>query len=318
MFHNRITELFRVDYPIIQAGMLWASGWRLASAVSNAGGLGVIGSGSMYPDVLREHIRQCQSATSRSFGVNVPLLYPDIDKHFQIIIEENVKIVFTSAGNPNTWTSVLKDHGIIVVHVVSSSRFAKKAEDAGCDVVVAEGFEAGGHNGRDETTTLVLVPAVCDAVKIPVIAAGGIATGRQMLAAMVIGAEGVQMGSRFVASTEASSHIEFKKAIIHSKEGDTILTLKQLTPVRILKNKFFEQVRKAELKGTDVEELKNLLGRGRAKKGMFEGNLDEGELEIGQVSALLDEILPADVIVKKVYAEFEEALSNPVKKLHLK
>ena len=318
MFQNRITKLFNIDYPIIQAGMLWTSGWRLASAVSNAGCLGLIGSGSMYPDVLREHIQKCQSATSRSFGVNVPLLYPDIDKHIQIIIEEKVKIVFTSAGNPKTWTPVLKEHGITVVHVVSSSRFAKKAEEAGCDAVVAEGFEAGGHNGREETTTMVLVPAVRDAVKIPVLAAGGIATGRQMLGAMVIGAEGVQMGSRFVASYEASSHIEFKKAIIDSNEGDTGLTLKQLTPVRILKNKFFEKVQEAELKGATVEELKDLLGRGRAKKGMFEGNLDEGELEIGQVSALLDDILPAAEIVKKVWEEFEEALSNPVKKLHLK
>jgi enoyl-[acyl-carrier protein] reductase II len=318
LFRNRITELFKVDYPIIQAGMLWTSGWRLASAVSNAGGLGLLGSGSMYPDVLREHIHKCRSATARSFGVNVPLLYPDIDKLIQIIIEEEVKIVFTSAGNPKTWTTVLKEHGIIVVHVVSSSLFAKKAEDAGCDAVVAEGFEAGGHNGREETTTFVLVPAVCDAIKIPVLAAGGIAMGRQMLAAMIIGAEGVQMGSRFVASSEASSHTEFKKAIIHSIEGDTVLTLKQLTPVRVLKNKFFEQVREAELRGAGVEELKSLLGRGRAKKGMFEGNLDEGELEIGQVSALLEDILPAGEIVKKVWTEFEEALSNPVKKLHLK
>jgi enoyl-[acyl-carrier protein] reductase II len=318
LFRNRITELFKVDYPIIQAGMLWTSGWRLASAVSNAGGLGLLGSGSMYPDVLREHIHKCRSATARSFGVNVPLLYPDIDKLIQIIIEEEVKIVFTSAGNPKTWTTVLKEHGIIVVHVVSSSLFAKKAEDAGCDAVVAEGFEAGGHNGREETTTFVLVPAVCDAIKIPVLAAGGIAMGRQMLAAMIIGAEGVQMGSRFVASSEASSHTEFKNAIIHSIEGDTVLTLKQLTPVRILKNKFFEQVREAELRGAGVEELKSLLGRGRAKKGMFEGNLDEGELEIGQVSALLEDILPAGEIVKKVWTEFEEALSNPVKKLHLK
>ena len=318
MFTNRITELFKVDYPIVQAGMLWTSGWRLASAVSNAGGLGLIGSGSMYPDVLREHIYKCRSATSCSYGVNVPLLYPDIDKHIQILIEEKVKIVFTSAGNPKTWTPVLKEHGIIVVHVVSSSRFAKKAEEAGCDAVVAEGFEAGGHNGREETTTLVLVPAVCEAVKIPVLAAGGIATGKQMLAAMVLGAEGIQMGSRFVASSEASSHIEFKKAVIHSNEGDTVLTLKQLTPVRILKNKFFEQVQEAQLRGAAIEELKSLLGRGRAKKGMFEGNLDEGELEIGQVSALLDDILPAEEIIKKVWLEFEESLSNPVKKLHLK
>ncbi len=312
-FSNRITKLFSVDYPIVQAGMVWASGWRLASAVSNAGGLGLIGSGSMYPDVLKEHIHKCKSATSRSFGVNVPLLYPDIDKHIQICIEEGVKIVFTSAGNPKTWTSVLKENGITVVHVVSSSRFAKKAEEAGCDAVVAEGFEAGGHNGREETTTMVLVPAVVNAVKIPVIAAGGIVTGRQMLAAMVMGAEGVQMGSRFVASEEASSHIEFKKAVINSQEGDTILTMKQLTPVRMMKNKFYEKIMKAELSGATVDELKAILGRARAKKGMFEGDLGEGELEIGQGSALLREILPAAEIVKNVWREFEEGLNNPIK-----
>ena len=293
--------------------MIWASGWRLASAVSNAGGLGLIGSGSMYPDVLQEHIRSCRLATSRSFGVNVPLLYPDIDKHIQIIIDEGVKIVFTSAGNPKTWTSVLKEKGITVVHVVSSSKFARKAEEAGCDAVVAEGFEAGGHNGREETTTMVLTPAVVGAVKIPVISAGGIATGRQMLAAMVMGAEGVQLGSRFVASEEASSHIEFKKRVIHSQEGDTVLTMKQLTPVRLIKNKFYEEVQAAEWKGATPEELKALLGRARAKKGMFEGNLDEGELEIGQASCLLKEILPAGVIVKNLCEEFEAALANPVK-----
>ena len=313
-FKNRVTELFGIDYPIIQAGMIWASGWRLASAVSNAGGLGIIGSGSMYPDVLQEHIRKCKSATVHPFGVNVPLLYPDIDKHIQIIMEEGVKIVFTSAGNPKTWTSILKEKGITVVHVVSSSKFAKKSEDAGCDAVVAEGFEAGGHNGREETTTMVLIPAVVNAVKIPVIAAGGIADGRQMLAAMVLGAEGVQMGSRFVASEEASSHISFKKAVINSNEGDTQLTLKQLTPVRVIKNEFFRQVQEAELKGATVEELNALLGRARAKKGMFEGNLAEGELEIGQVSALLDDILPAGAIVKKVWKEFTDGLANPVKK----
>jgi enoyl-[acyl-carrier protein] reductase II len=314
LFTNRITKLFDIDYPIIQAGMIWASGWRLASAVSNAGGLGIIGSGSMYPDVLKEHIRKCKSATSRSFAVNVPLLYPDIDKHIQIIIEEGVKIVFTSAGNPKTWTNVLKQKGITVVHVVSSSKFAKKAEDAGCDAIVAEGFEAGGHNGREETTTMVLIPAVVNAVKIPVIAAGGIGDGRQMLAAMVLGAEGVQMGSRFVASEEASSHINFKNRVIQSQEGDTILTMKQLTPVRLMKNEFFRQVQEAELKGATVEELNTLLGRARAKKGMFEGNMEEGELEIGQVSALLDSILPAGEIVKNVWNEFQEALSNPIKK----
>ena len=313
-FSNRITKLFDIDYPIIQAGMIWASGWRLASAVSNAGGLGLIGSGSMYPDVLKEHIRKCRSATSRSFGVNVPLLYPDIDKHIQTCIEEGVKIIFTSAGNPKTWTSVLKERGITVVHVVSSSKFARKAEEAGCDAVVAEGFEAGGHNGREETTTMVLVPSVVNAVKLPVLAAGGIVNGRQMLAAMVMGAEGVQMGSRFVASEEASSHMEFKNAVIHSQEGDTILTMKQLTPVRMMKNKFFEEVSQAELRGATIDELKAILGRARAKKGMFEGNLDEGELEIGQGSALLRDILPAAEIVKNVWQEFEEALSNPIKK----
>jgi enoyl-[acyl-carrier protein] reductase II len=313
-FSNRITKLFGIDYPIVQAGMIWASGWRLASAVSNAGGLGLIGSGSMYPDVLKEHIQKCKSATSRSFGVNIPLLYPDIDKHIQICIEEGVKIIFTSAGNPKTWTGVLKERGIAVVHVVSSSKFAKKAEEAGCDAVVAEGFEAGGHNGREETTTMVLVPSVADAVKLPVLAAGGIVNGRQALAAMVMGAEGVQMGSRFVASEEASSHPEFKKAVIHSQEGDTILTMKQLTPVRMMKNKFFQEVSQAELKGATVDELKAILGRARAKKGMFEGNLDEGELEIGQGSALLRDILPAAEIVKNVWQEFEEGLSNPIKK----
>jgi len=314
-FSNRITQLFNIDIPIIQAGMIWASGWRLASAVSNAGGLGIIGAGSMYPEVLKEHIQKCKTATNRSFGVNLPLLYPDIDKHIQIIIEEEVKIVFTSAGNPKTWTSLLKEKGITVVHVVSSSKFAKKAEDAGCDAVVAEGFEAGGHNGKEETTTLVLIPAVVNAVKIPVIAAGGIATGRQMLAAMVLGAEGVQMGSRFVACEEASSHINFKNVVINSQEGDTQLALKQLTPVRLIKNDFFRQVQQAEQRGATVEELSTILGRARAKKGMFEGDLQEGELEIGQVSALLDEILPADQIVKNVWKDFMDGLSNPVKKL---
>jgi enoyl-[acyl-carrier protein] reductase II len=312
-FSNRITRLFGVDYPIVQAGMIWASGWRLASAVSNAGGLGLIGSGSMYPDVLREHIQKCKAATAKSFGVNVPLLYPDIDKHIQIIIEEGVKIVFTSAGNPKTWTSVLKEKGITVVHVVSSSKYAKKSEEAGCDAIVAEGFEAGGHNGREETTTMVLIPAVVNAVKIPVIAAGGIATGRQMLAAMVMGAEGVQMGSRFVASEEASSHSNFKNAVINSQEGETILTLKQLTPVRLIKNKFYKDVQEAELRGASTEELKELLGRARAKKGMFEGQLEEGELEIGQVSANVRNILPAATIVDEVWQDFKEALANPIK-----
>jgi len=311
MFSNRITQLFGIEKPIIQAGMIWASGWRLASAVSNAGGLGIIGSGSMYPEVLREHIQKCKVATSKPFAVNVPLLYPDIDKHISIIIDEGVKIVFTSAGNPKTWTSILKEKGITVVHVVSSSKFALKAQEAGCDAVVAEGFEAGGHNGREETTSMVLIPAVKKAIHIPLIAAGGIATGRQMLAAMVLGAEGVQIGSRYVASEEASSHLNFKQAVINSNEGDTVLTLKQLTPVRLIKNDFYMQVLEAEQKGANQQELLQLLGRARAKKGMFEGNLAEGELEIGQVSALLDDILPAAVITENIWREFREALANP-------
>lgn len=314
-FSNRITQLFGIDYPIIQAGMIWASGWRLASEVSKAGGLGIIGAGSMYPDVFREHLQKCKAATSKPFAVNLPLLYPDIDKHINILIEEGVKIVFTSAGNPKTWTGILKERGIKVVHVVSSSKFARKAEEAGCDAVVAEGFEAGGHNGREETTTMVLIPAVVNAVKIPVIAAGGIATGRQMLAAMVLGVEGVQMGSRFVASEEASSHISFKQAVISSSEGDTQLMMKQLTPVRLLKNAFFTEVQQAELRGATVEELKTLLGRARAKKGMFEGDMEQGELEIGQVSAILDDILPAGQIVKNVWEEFMNGLAEPVKML---
>ena len=310
---NRVTQLFNINYPIIQAGMIWASGWRLASAVSNAGGLGLIGSGSMYPDVLREHIQKCKAATDKPFGVNVPLLYPDIDKHIEIIIDEKVPIVFTSAGNPKTWTSILKDKGIKVVHVISSSKFAIKAQEAGCDAVVAEGFEAGGHNGREETTTMVLIPAVCAVVNIPVIAAGGIATGRQMLASMVLGAQGVQLGSRFVASDEASSHINFKEAVINANEGDTMLSLKQLTPVRLLKNNFFNQVLQAEQRCAAIEELKQLLGRGRAKNGMFEGNLQDGELEIGQVSAVIKTIQPAADIVKEIWNEFELLLKQPVK-----
>ena len=313
MFTNSISQLFKIEKPIIQAGMIWASGWRLSSAVSNAGGLGLIGSGSMYPDVLREHIQKCKSATDKPFGVNVPMLYPDIDKHIQIIIEEKVAIVFTSAGNPNTYTSLLKQHGITVVHVVSSSKFAVKAEAAGCDAVVAEGFEAGGHNGREETTTMVLVPAVCQSVSIPVIAAGGIATGKQMLAAMVLGASGVQIGSRFIASHEASSHIDFKNAIINTKEGDTSLALKKLTPVRLIKNKFYHDVLKAEEAGASQEELKLLLGRGRAKRGMFEGDLDEGELEIGQVSSLFNKIVPAAGIVDSIWQEFQQQLRHPLK-----
>lgn len=311
-FSNRITQLFQIEKPIIQAGMIWASGWRLASAVSNAGGLGIIGSGSMYPEVLKEHIQKCKVATQKPFAVNVPMLYPDIDKHIQIIIEEGVKVVFTSAGNPKLLTPVLKQHGITVVHVVSSSRFAQKAEEAGCDAVVAEGFEAGGHNGREETTTMVLIPAVKKAVTVPVIAAGGIATGRQMLAAMVLGAEGVQIGSRYVASEEASSHINFKNLVINSKEGDTKLMLKQLAPVRLLKNRFYEQVQSAEDRGAAKEELIQLLGRARAKKGMFEGDLDEGELEIGQVSSLLDAIEPAATITQNIWNEFLEALQQPL------
>ncbi|MES2432167.1 MAG: nitronate monooxygenase [Bacteroidota bacterium] len=312
-FSNSITQLFKIEYPIIQAGMVWASGWKLASAVSNAGGLGLIGSGSMYPDILREHIQKCKAATNKPFGVNIPLLYPDIDKHIQTVIEEKVPIVFTSAGNPSTWTSVLKEHGITVVHVVSSSKFAQKAEAAGCNAVVAEGFEAGGHNGREETTTIVLVPAVCNAVNIPVIAAGGIATGRQMLSAMVLGAKGVQIGSRFVASEEASSHINFKQAVLNAAEGDTMLSLKRLTPVRLLKNEFFTQVQEAEAKYVTKEDLLNLLGKGRAKKGMFEGNLESGELEIGQVSSIINEILPAKAIINNIWDEFTSLLLEPLK-----
>lgn len=288
--------------------MIWASGWRLASAVSNAGGLGLIGSGSMYPEVLREHIQKCKAATDKPFGVNVPLLYPNISEHIQTIIEEKVPVVFSSAGNPGTWTSRLKEHGIKVVHVVSSSKFALKAQEAGCDAVVAEGFEAGGHNGREETTTMVLVPAVCNVVTIPVIAAGGIAGGRQMLAAMVLGAEGVQVGSRFVATPEASSHHHFKETVINTKEGGTQLSLKKLTPVRLIKNKFFQEVQSAEEKGASVEELQNLLGRGRAKKGMFDGNLEEGELEIGQVSALINEIKPAAEVVEEIWNDYQKAI----------
>jgi enoyl-[acyl-carrier protein] reductase II len=311
-FTNRITKLFDTEYPIVQAGMIWTSGWRLASAVSNAGALGLIGSGSMYPEILKEHIQKCKAATNKPFGVNVPLLYPDIDKHMQIILEEGVKIVFTSAGNPKTWTGILKENGITVVHVVSSSLFAKKAQDAGCDAVVAEGFEAGGHNGREETTTMVLVPAVKAAVHIPVIAAGGIATGRQMLAAMVLGAEGVQVGSRFVCSNEASSHINFKNVVIDSIEGSTMLSLKKVVPVRLVKNQFFSLVKEAEEKGASEEELKKLLGRGRAKKGMFEGDMEQGELEIGQVSTLIKTIEPAGVIVRNMWQEFSVALTSPL------
>jgi enoyl-[acyl-carrier protein] reductase II len=301
---NRITGLFNIKYPIVQAGMIWCSGWELASAVSNAGGLGMIGSGSMYPDILRDHIRKCKTATDKPFAVNVPMLYPDIDKHMDIIISEGVKVVFTSAGNPKTWTSILKSKGITVVHVIANTKFAKKAEEAGVDAIVAEGFEAGGHNGREETTTMCLIPLIKQTVGIPVIAAGGIGTGRGMLAAMALGADGVQIGSRFVASEESSANDLFKKSVINSHEGDTKLMLKQLTPVRLLKNKFFEEVQEAESKGASVEDLAALLGKGRSKKGMFEGDMDNGELEIGQVSALIKEIKPAKEIIEEILKEY--------------
>lgn len=301
---NRITKLFGIEYPINQAGMIWCSGWELASACSNAGILGLIGSGSMYPDILREHIRKCKAATSKPFGVNVPLMYPDIEKHIQIILDEGVKIVFTSAGNPKTWTPALKEKGVTVVHVVSSAKFAKKSEEAGVDAVVAEGFEAGGHNGREETTTMCLIPMVKSAVTIPVIAAGGIATGRGMLAAFALGAEGVQVGTRFAASKEASGHDNFKEKIISAGEGGTMLSLKKLMPVRLIKNKFYEEVKQAEDSGATEQELKQLLGRARAKRGMFEGDLDNGELEIGQISGLLHDIKPAAEIVKDIWEEF--------------
>src|ERR1051325_5296661 len=307
---NKITEIFEIKYPIIQAGMIWTSGWRLASAASNAGCLGLIGSASMYPDVLREHIQKCKKATDKPFGVNVALLYPDIEKIMNIIVEEGVKIVFTSAGNPKAWTGWLKERGIKVAHVVGSVKFAQKCEEAGCDAVVAEGFEAGGHNGREETTTMVLIPMVRNAVRIPVIAAGGIATGRQMLAAIALGADGVQVGTRFAASEESSAHINFKNKITQTGEGDTMLSLKQLVPVRLIRNKFFMDVQMAELRGASAEELKTLLGRGRAKKGMFEGDMEEGELEIGQVSAMEKNIKPAAQVVKEMIEEFEESLKG--------
>ncbi len=304
---NKITTLFGIQYPIIQAGMIWASGWRLASASSNAGILGLIGAGSMYPEVLREHIQKCKKATDKPFGVNVPMLYPNIEEIMNIIVEEGVKIVFTSAGNPNTWTSWLKERGITVVHVVSSVKFALKAQDAGVDAVVAEGFEAGGHNGREETTTLTLIPMVKEHLKIPLIAAGGIATGQAILATMILGADGVQIGSRFVASEEASSHPNFKNLVVDSKEGDTHLTLKELAPVRMIKNKFYNEVQELYKKGPTVEELKNLLGRARAKRGMFEGDLEDGELEIGQISGLIHDIKPVSKIVEDLLSEFEIA-----------
>lgn len=304
---NRITELFNIEFPLIQAGMIWCSGWELASAVSNAGGLGIIGSGSMYPEILDAQIEKCKQATNKPFGVNLPMLYPDIDKHIETIIKHKVPIVFTSAGNPKTWTAHLKNHGITVVHVVSSVKFALKAQEAGVDAVVAEGFEAGGHNGRDETTTLCLIPLVAKELSIPLIAAGGIGTGRGMLAAMNLGADAVQIGSRFVATPESSAHANFKKVVVDAKEGDTLLTLKELTPVRLVKNEFFQQVELAYQNCASTEELTQLLGRGRAKKGMFEGDLVEGELEIGQISGLISEIKPAGEIVKEIIAEFRSA-----------
>jgi enoyl-[acyl-carrier protein] reductase II len=307
-FNNRLTQLLHIEYPIIQAGMIWASGWKLASAVSRAGGLGILGAGSMYPDVLREQIRKCQAATDRPFGVNLPLLYPDIEKHIEIIIENRVPVVITSAGSPKTWTSILKEKGIRVIHVVSSSAFAQKAVAAGCDAVVAEGYEAGGHNGREETTTMVLIPQVVQAVSIPVIAAGGIATGQQMLAALALGASGVQIGTRFLASDESSAHPDFKKKVIEAKEGDTHLRMHKLVPVRLLQNEFYRRVEEAEARGACADELKEILGRARAKKGMFEGDLDEGELEIGQVSSLLDDILPAETIVRNLLQDYQHAL----------
>lgn len=301
---NRIKKLFSIKYPIIQGGMIWNSGYKLASAVSNAGGLGLIGAGSMYPEVLREHIQKCKKATTKPFGVNVPMLYPNVEEIMKIIVEEGVKIVFTSAGNPKTWTPFLKENGITVVHVVSSSKFALKAQEAGVDAVVAEGFEAGGHNGREETTTLTLIPMVKENITIPLIAAGGIATGKGMLAAMVLGADGVQMGSRFAASTESSAHIDFKKTIIETQEGETLVTLKELAPVRLIKNKFFNDVQEAYANCASVEDLKTLLGRARAKRGMFEGDLAEGELEIGQIAGLIHDILPVETIIGNVIAEF--------------
>lgn len=307
---NRITSLFKIKYPIIQAGMVWCSGWRLASAVSNAGGLGLIGAGSMYPEILLEHIQKCKNNTDRPFGVNLPLLYPDIDKHIKIILDEGVKIVFTSAGNPKAWTQTLKENGIKVVHVVSSVKFALKAEEAGVDAVVAEGFEAGGHNGRDETTTFCLIPMVKEAINIPLIAAGGIGSGRTILAALALGADGVQIGSRFAISEESSAHLNFKKKVVEAKEGDTILTLKEVTPVRLIKNKFYEEVKRAEEGGASKDELKQLLGKGRAKRGIFEGDLDEGELEIGQISASINEIKPAATILKELWDEYVQVKTS--------
>ena len=310
MNKNRICDLFGIDIPIIQAGMIWCSGWELASAVSNAGGLGIIGSGSMYPEILEQQIIKCKEATSKPFAVNLPLLYPDSDKHIETIIKYKVPIVFTSAGNPGTWTKHLKDKGIKVVHVVSSLKFALKAQDAGVDAIVAEGFEAGGHNGRDETTTFCLIPLIADAISLPLIAAGGIGSGKGMLAAMNLGADAVQIGSRFIASPESSAHQNFKEKVIACQEGDTILTLKELTPVRMIKNNFYKQLELAYSNNADAEELKAILGRGRAKKGMFEGDLDAGELEVGQVSGTIHKIIPAKEIVAEIIREFKEAQNN--------
>lgn len=307
---NKVCELFQIKYPLIQAGMIWCSGWELASAVSNAGGLGIIGSGSMYPEILDEHIQKCKAATNLPFAVNLPMLYPNIEEHIQTIIKHQVPIVFTSAGNPKTYTARLKEHGITVVHVVSSVKFAKKAEDAGVDAVVAEGFEAGGHNGRDETTTFCLIPMVREAISIPLIAAGGIGTGRGMLAALTLGADAVQIGSRFIATPESSAHQHFKDTILNSEEGDTMLTLKELTPVRLIKNAFYKQVEAAYENGATKEELNTLLGRGRAKKGMFEGDLVEGELEVGQIAGLIKKIQPAAEIVDEIITEFKVAIDE--------
>lgn len=311
--NNKITSLFNIEYPIVQAGMIWCSGWKLASAVSNAGGLGIIGSGSMYPEVLREHVQKCKSATQKPFAINLPMLYPDIDAHIKTIVDENVPIVFTSAGNPKTHTAYLKQKGKTVVHVVSSAKFALKAQEAGVDAVVAEGFEAGGHNGREETTTFCLIPKVKSEINIPLIAAGGIATGKQMLAAMVLGADGVQIGSRFVATPESSAHDNFKQTILTTNEGDTELTLKELTPVRLIKNEFYKKVQDLYKKHPDQNALQELLGKGRAKKGMFEGDLVEGELEIGQVSSMIREIKPAADIVSEIWNEFLTEKQNLVK-----
>ena len=307
---NRICQLFDIQYPLVQAGMIWCSGWELAAAVSNAGGLGIIGSGSMYPEILEEQVIKCKQATNKPFAVNLPMLYPDIDKHIQTIIKHKVPIVFTSAGNPKTWTKLLQENGIKVVHVVSSVKFALKAQESGVDAIVAEGFEAGGHNGRDETTTFCLIPMVKAAIDIPLIAAGGIGTGRGMLAAMNLGADAVQVGSRFVTSIESSAHENFKQYIIASEEGDTMLTLKELTPVRLLKNEFYTQLQSAYHDGADKEKLTEILGRGRAKKGMFEGDLIEGELEIGQIAGLIEKIMPAGEIVQEMMNEFHQALNE--------